>query len=252
MKTVNEIEKELSEDKDREGLVFLEKELVGLKQDYEAKAFGSHTFERKNRSTYMSASFYEKFWIEDGKIKTLVWHFNINRIGKNYTFSSDTLSIHRGKSEKVSENNGYHAQYNLMGHSYEKKEVTVSKFMEIWECGAFIHTKLNETIMSTGTFDVKELLRIGSASDDVKLQKAFDTLKLDYIDITKNPKVFNTLQYLQLPFFQEQKYFPRIYAKDILNYQISLWELEKANIWCTQIEYINRNIKIIQDFIKTI
>ena len=60
----------------------------------------------------------------------------------------------------------------------------------------------------------------------MKLAAALKHLKLNIIDVTKFPEVFRTLQYCNLPFFQEQRYLPKVYAKQILEYQIRLWEQE--------------------------
>ena len=84
------------------------------------------------------------------------------------------------------------------------------------------------------------------------LMHSLKRLKLDYIDITQYPHVFNALQYKHLPFFQEQKYLPRIYAKQILEYQIKLWQDEKNQTWRSYDDRYDKWIKIIQDFIKTI
>jgi hypothetical protein len=59
---------------------------------------------------------------------------------------------------------------------------------------------------------------MGTATDELKLDIAIKATGIDVIDITEDYKVFNVLKYCQ-PFFQEQKYLPRIFA--ILEYQIS-------------------------------
>ena len=252
MKTSYEIEKELQEAKNQEKLVYLEKELKDLKEQYEGKCFGTHTFERKNRSAYSFARFYEKFWIENAQIKMLKWSITISRCGKNYNFSQDSLSFNRQKSEVISQDNGYNAKHNLMGYDFGKKEIALNKFMQFWEYGEIVSTKLNDTyaiIIEETPFD---LLRIGSSNDEKILANAFNYLKLDYIDITENYQVFNALQYKHLPFLQEQKYLPRIYAKQILEYQIKLWQDEKNEIWRSYDDRYDKWIKIIQDYIQTI
>jgi hypothetical protein len=253
MKTVHEIEKELEEAKKQQRLVYLQKELQELKLQYEGKAFGTHTFERKNKSSFNYARFYEKFWIEEGKIKMLSWNITITRMGKNYAFSQDSLSFDRSKKETVSEHNGRNAKYNLIGYDFgAKKEIPVSRFMKLWEYGEITSIKLNEaytTIVEESPFD---LLRIGSSNDEKILADAFDYLKLDVIDITQYPKVFSVLQYKHLPFLQEQKYLPRIYAKQILEYQIKLWQEEKNQTWRSYDDRYDKWIEVIKDFIKTI
>ncbi len=246
MRTVHEIERELQEAKNQEKLNGLQNKLNNLKEKYEGKCFGTHTFERNNKSTYSSASYYEKFWIKDNSIVFLRWSVTTQRMGKNYTFVQDQLSFTRQKSEingdNVTEGN----------HYLEKKEVSLTKFMQLWDYGEIIFTKLNDahnTILEQKPFD---LLRVGTSNDERILADAFNYLKLDYIDITQYPHIFNALQYKHLPFFQEQKYLPRIYAKQILEYQIKLWQDEKNQTWRSYDDRYDKWIKIIQDFIKTI
>jgi hypothetical protein len=53
---------------------------------------------------------------------------------------------------------------------------------------------------------------MGTATDELKLDIAIKATGIDVIDITEDYKVFNVLKYCQLPFLQEQKYLPRIFA----------------------------------------
>lgn len=253
MKTVHEIEKELQKAKNQQKLIYLQKELLELQLQYEGKAFGTHTFERKNKSSYNYARFYEKFWIEDAKIKMLRWNISITRTGKNYTFSKDALSFNRSKEEITSADNGNNSKHNLIGYDFgTKEEISITKFMELWFQGEIISDKLFDVYTKTIGKTPFDLLRIGSSNDEKILADAFNYLKLDYIDITQYPHVFNALQYKHLPFFQEQKYLPRIYAKQILEYQIKLWQDEKNQTWRSYDDRYDKWIKIIQDFIKTI
>ena len=253
MKTVNEIERELQEAKNQQKLVYLQKELEELKLQYEGKAFGTHTFERKNKSSYNYARFYEKFWIEDTKIKMLRWSISITRSGKNYVFSQDNLSFNKIKEEIVSQDNGYNSKHNLIGYDFgTKKEMSVTIFMKLWTQGEIISDKLFDAYVSIIGETPFDLLRIGSSNDEKILADAFNYLKLDVIDITQYPNVFNALQYKHLPFLQEQKYLPRIYAKQILEYQIKLWQDEKNQTWRSYDDRYDKWIKIIEDFIKTI
>ena len=253
MRTVNEIERELQEAKNQQRLIYLQKELEELKLQYEGKAFGTHTFERKNRSSFNYARFYEKFWIEDTKIKMFRWNISITRSGKNYVFSQDNLSFNRSKEEITSENNGYNSKHNLIGYDFgTKKEISVTMFMKLWTQGEIISDKLFDAYVSIIGETPFDLLRVGSSPDEKILADAFNYLKLDVIDITQYPNVFNALQYKHLPFLQEQKYLPRIYAKQILEYQIKLWQDEKNQTWRSYDDRYDKWIKIIEDFIKTI
>lgn len=245
MKTINEIEQELREAKAFENSKHLQDKLIALKEKYEGKAFGTHTFERRNKSAYASVNYYEKFWIKDNIIIFLRWSITIQRCGKNYEFSQDQLSFSRSKSEMNGD--------NITSGSYgEKKTVSYDKFMQLWEYGEFASNKLNDLFTTTIDIQPTDLLRVGSSNDERMLETAFNSLKLDFVDITKDYRVFNALQYKHLPFLQEQKYLPRVHAKEILNYQISLWETEKKQRYCTQTDRINRDIETIRNFIATL
>lgn len=243
MKTIIEIEKELQEAKKQESLFFLETELKKLKEKYEGKCFGTHTFERRNKSCYTSASYYEKFWIKETSIIFLRWNISTQKMGKNYTFVQDQLSFSRQKSEISSDSL---SQGNC---SNEKKEISLTKFMQFWDYGDLMFTKLNNIHNVILEQSSSDLLRMGSSNDEKILADAFDYLKLDVIDITLYPQVFNCLQYKHLPFFQEQKYLPRIYTKQILEYQIKLWEDEKNQSWRIYDDRYDKWIRIIQEFI---
>jgi hypothetical protein len=52
---------------------------------------------------------------------------------------------------------------------------------------------------------------MGTATDELKLDIAIKATGIDVIDITEDYNI-NVLKYCQLPFFQEQKYLPRIFA----------------------------------------
>ena len=242
MESIHEIEKKLEEAKKAKRLLSLEKELSELKTHYEGKCFGTHTFERKNRSSHASAKFYEKFWIEGYQIKMLRWSLSITRCGKNYEFSQGKLSFDRNKSEIVSSD---------MGYDYERKEITLNKFMRLWDYGEITSVQLNDAYTSILDQEPFDLLRLGSSNDNKILADAFSYLKLDVIDITEDYKVFNALQYKHLPFLQEQKYLPRIYAKQILEYQILEWKKEKAD-YSWKNDMIDNYINVITEFIKTI
>ena len=244
MKTIHEIEQELAEAKHLQNAKYLQDKFIALKEKYEGKAFGTHTFERRNKSAYASVNYYEKFWIKDNSIMFLRWSISIQRCGKNYEFSQDQLSFSRIKSEMNSD--------NITSGSYgEKKIVSYSKFMQLWEYGEFATTKLNDLFTTITDIYPTDLLRVGSSNDERMLETAFNSLRLDFVDITKDYRVFNALQYKHLPFLQEQKYLPKVHAKEILNYQISLWECEKRQRYCNHTDRINRDIETIRNFIAT-
>jgi hypothetical protein len=84
-----------------------------------------------------------------------------------------------------------------------------------------------------------DLTRMGTATDELKLDIAIKATGIDVIDI-EDYKVFNVLKYCQLPFFQEQKYLPRIFAVKILEYQISKMKEDMAHPFSTQNTHVEK------------
>jgi hypothetical protein len=75
MGNIQELEKQLAEAKlkKKEKSSNLDRNLISK---YQGKAYGSHSFERKNRSAYASAVFYEKFWVTGNTITVLKWNIS--------------------------------------------------------------------------------------------------------------------------------------------------------------------------------
>jgi hypothetical protein len=95
-----------------------------------------------------------------------------------------------------------------------------------------------------------DLTRMGTATDELKLDIAIKATGIDVIDITEDYKVFT--QVLSVTVLQEQKYLPRIFAVKILEYQISKMKEDMAHPFSTRTEHTRGEIKILEDFIKTI
>lgn len=245
MEDIQQLEKKLKEAKIEKENLELNKKLQELKEKHEGKCYGTHSFERKNRSGWSSAAYYEKFWIKDNSIIFLRWSITTQRMGKNYEFAQDQLSFSRQKQEisgdTIIEGN----------HYLERKEVSLRNFMELWAYGEVALTKFNDAHVKFLDQEPFDILRGGSSNDEKILADAFNFLKLDYVNITENPKVFNALQYKHLPFLQEQKYLPRIYAKQILEYQILKWREEKR-IYTWKDDQLDKYIETISNFIQTL
>jgi hypothetical protein len=80
---------------------------------------------------------------------------------------------------------------------------------------------------------------MGTATDELKLDIAIKATGID-IDIIKKTTRYSTY-ICQLPFFQEQKYLPRIFAVKILEYQISKMKEDMASILYTHRTHTWRN-----------
>jgi hypothetical protein len=248
MDTVQDLEKKLLEAKVQEKLVSLQKELDALKEKYQGKAFGTHGFERRNRSGYASAKYYESFWIKNMKIHMLTWRVSFNRTGKNYVFSADQLSFDRSKAETEARDDGYNAEYHLINNVYGTKIITVEKFMQLWNYGHFVVTELDK-VFTERLSKAEDLLRIGTNNDDIKLERDFKESGIEYVDITQKPKLFNVLKYKQLPMLQEQKFLPVAFAETVIQLQITKLEREKAERWCRNTEFLNKEIEVLREFL---
>jgi hypothetical protein len=112
--------------------------------------------------------------------------------------------------------------------------MSVNKFMQLWEYGYFVVQELDNVYKKT-VGQPWDLTRMGTATDELKLDIAIKATGIDVIDITKDYKVFNVLKYCQLPFLQEQKYLPRIFAE---NTRIS--DIQNEGGYGTSILYTHR------------
>lgn len=258
MSTVAELEKQLADAKLQETVSKRQAELEKLQETYEGKAFGTHTFERNSRSVYMGGYYYERFWLnEKGLIMVKEWTFTLNRSGKDYVFSSKNLNFSRQIAERQLSDaeNKYHAEYNLRQSHYlgTIKEISIAKFQEIWgEAEASWTDFLLALKNKPNELPEYDLLRVGTSGEENKMERIAGELQLDMLDVMKFPVLYNTLQYLQLPFYYEQRWIPSIYVKRILEYQISKWkdELNNPFIKGHAIEWNNRRIKILGEFLQ--
>jgi hypothetical protein len=89
--------------------------------------------------------------------------------------------------------------------------------------------------------------RMGTATDELKLDIAIKATGIDVIDITKDYKVFNVLKYCQLPFFKN-----RSICLDIRSKNTRISDIQNEGGYGTSILYTHRthNVKILEDFIK--
>jgi hypothetical protein len=111
--------------------------------------------------------------------------------------------------------------------------MSVNKFMQLWEYGYFVVQELDNVYTKT-VGQPWDLTRMGTATDELKLDIAIKATGIDVIDITKTTR-YSILKYCQLPFFQEQKYLPRIFA--VLEYQISKMKEDMAHPFSTRTEH---------------
>jgi hypothetical protein len=75
--------------------------------------------------------------------------------------------------------------------------------MQLWEYGYFVVQELDNVYTKT-VGQPWDLTRMGTATDELKLDIAIKATGIDVIDITEDYKVFNVLKYCQLPFFKNR------------------------------------------------
>lgn len=80
--------------------------------------------------------------------------------------------------------------------------------------------ELLEDLFSANDLGMNYVSSQGDTSDNHKLQAFMGECGIEYVDITTNHSAFNALKYLPIPFLHDQRYLPRVLAKDILNNQI--------------------------------
>jgi hypothetical protein len=125
------------------------------------------------------------------------------RSGRNYKFSSDKLSLTETKLRYPHRRTaGFEHNLISSGAYGRDKEMSVNKFMQLWVTD-FVVQEL-DNVYTKNLWDHWDLTRMGTATDELKLDIAIKATGIDVIDITEDLKVFNVLKYCQLPFFQEQ------------------------------------------------
>jgi hypothetical protein len=100
--------------------------------------------------------------------------------------------------------------------------------MQLWEYGYFVVQELDNVYTKT-VGQPWDLTRMGTATDELKLDIAIKATGIDVIDITEDYKVFNVPSIVSYRSFKNRKYLPRIFAVKILEYQISKMKEDMAH-----------------------
>lgn len=260
MNQIQELEQQLIKAKEEEKLNSLKKECEQVRKEYEGKAFGSREFERAAKSSSDSAIFIKKIYLGErsssGKYGILgdIWSVRLTRYDGNYKFSQNHYNYSRSRDEESSLTND---RTNVSWNVYQmfphlKKEISSDKFMELWNACKEHEVVLTEPFSKAFGADYQELIRMGDSGRDTHIAEAIKKLKLDIIDVqTEYPKEWNEIRYSDLPMFQNNKYLPRAYAKQVLEYQISLWQEDIRKGWNSQrmINALHRRIEVVQGLI---
>ena len=253
MNNIQNLEASLEKAKKEEKLNYLKEELGGLVKEYQGKCFGSHTFERSNKSKYQGATYYEKFYIEKDEIYVLEWNISLSKYPSFYKKSKNTIFYNRTHHErKLTGDNKYNANYNLYsGYSFFRKEISLKKFMQLWEIGEeadiIINTSFNNAISKM------EYITIGDNAKENSIEECIISMDLDIIDLKNHPQLQRVLEYRYLPMFQESRWLLKIYAKKILEWQISKLKIDMQSVFATarRNDHLQNEIDIIQKFINS-
>lgn len=257
MSNVQDLEKQLAQAKEKDKKDSLIKECQAIKLEYEGKAFGSREFERNSKSASDHAIYVKQIYIgtrsmsQGESILADIWTVRVNRYDSNYKFSQNHYSYSRSRdTETQLSRTDTNASWNLYRMlPWLKKEISVEKFMSLWNV-ALVHEMVLRDAFKGQLGDYQELIRQGDSTNESRIEKAITSLGLEIIDIQKEyPKLWEEVKYCDLPMFQNQKWLPKLFAKAILLYQVSLWEKDKNDTWSDSktINWRNRQIKVIND-----
>jgi len=250
MSNIQELEKQLAQAKEKEKKDSLIKECESVKLEYEGKAFGSREFKRNSKSASDHAIYIKEIYIgirtmgSEQAILADIWSVAINRYDGNYNYSRsrDTEMQLSSKDTNVSWN-----IYQKL--PWLKKEIPIEKFMSLWDAG-LQHERIIQDALKSNLGEYQEMITQGDHGNEAKIEKAISTLGLEIIDVQKEyPKLWEEIKYCNLPMFQNQRWLPKQFAKDVLLYQISLWEEDKRSLFSgfKNINWRDRQIKVIND-----
>lgn len=245
----------LKEAQEQEKLEYREKELNDLIKDYKGKCFATNTFERRSNAGSKSAVYYERFFIEDGEIYVIEWNLRLSKFDSAYKVRASEINYSKNIYKRQITDGKYDAHYNLdSGYSCFKHEIPLEKFMYLWEVAE------EANILITGAFNGKipevkdEEISQAEHGYEAVIESFIKGLGLDMIDLKDYPAAHAVLEYCTLPLFDKRRWLPKPYAKQILEFQISLWEKDKESVFATQrsIDVLNSRVRTIKDLIQKI
>jgi len=243
---------ELQEKRDR-----IQKELDELKKEYEGKCFASHTFQRRNNAGHIGAVYYERFYIKNDEIYVVQHSINSSKykgyqVGGKSKMDKYITSFSRNTTHRKLTGGEYNASYTLFsGYSAFRKEISVDKFMELWKIAQDVAIEIEDRMYEKLPEVKKEWIAGGDHTEEDKVSKAIKELNLRVIDIQDYPEIERHLEYVTLPLFQNRRYLPEAYAKQILEWYIEELEQENRCPFATNrsVNYNNVRIHAIKVFI---
>lgn len=251
-RSVQQLEKALVDAKAQENLKYRQKELGDLIRDCKGKSFGSHTFDRSSAAVLMGATHYENFFIREGEIFVLEWNVSLSRYDAHDKKSKKAINFSRNIHERKITGNEYNASYNLYsGYDFTRKEISHTKFLELWESGSEAHEIIKKTFNGKAPELKTEYITQGDYGAEQSIEDCIKSMHLDIIDFKKFPKVHSVLEYKTLPMFDKRRWLPKIYAKQILQWEIGRMEkdLESPFTTARRYEAVRHEIAVIEKFV---
>ena len=91
------------------------------------------------------------------------------------------------------------------------------------------------------------------SDNEDRIDVAIKKLNLDVIDFKDFPKVHRHIEYATLPMFQDRRWMPRIYAKQILQYHVKKLVERQQDSWTSSRMHnaLQFEIDVINNFINT-
>jgi len=230
-----------------------QKELSELIIQYKGKCFGTHTFERRNQSGMMGATYYEDLYLKDNEIWVRGWEIHASKCDSFYKKGKYITQFNRNIYERqLTGQNDYNASYNLYsGYSHYRHEISLSKFMKLWETANELIIEIEKSFYENIPELKKELIRQGDFSNERTVEQCIKDTGIELIDLKNYPEVHRTLEYVILPLFDNNRWLPKIYAKSIIEWYINELKKEITNQFVTErtIIWNNKRIEILNKFI---
>lgn len=246
MTDVEAAEKLLKQAKLEEKIARQFKKLAQLKEAYEGKCFGTHTFERRNASMGLGAVYYEQFFMKDEEIHVIEWSIQANRYQsldrRNKTITSFNRTIYdKALTGPSHPNNPYY--YLSAGIN---KPISKDKFMILWEGAKEIVIGVEESFYKNLPECKIESLRV---DNEITMATVLLKTGIEVIDLSKFPKVQDCLKCAEIPFFEQHRWLPKVYALPLLEAHIAKLNSENY-LFGAQSSRNELDIIILREFIK--
>lgn len=254
-KTVQQLENELRQAKQKESTLKQQNELARLKETYEGLCMASKQFDRNSISNYISAIRIVDFVIKDDKIHVVEQSVRCSYSSSFIKGARKNIEYSRSTSSRLIEDDKYNCDYMLhLSFDYRKHKIDETIFVQLFENSMEAYLIIDKLFKESKVLDI-DVRSIGYKNDEDSIEAAIEKLGFDNIvDIMKYPKVYDILKYKNLPMFQHQRWIPKEYIKPILEYQIEKFEKEfndsYKSIYGRPSYHLKEYIDVLKNFLK--